>query len=113
MSRDGARHLSFGYGQHLGIGGRLAEIQLRVLLENLLQRHPDFDVAGAVRRMRTNVLDSIKRVSLCYPSLVPDPLQRRQLELPLAASSCSMRCGPALPRHSGIVVFRLRHTRNY
>ncbi|MDH3644380.1 MAG: cytochrome P450, partial [Gammaproteobacteria bacterium] len=36
VSREGPRHLSFGYGQHLCIGWRLAEIQLRILLEGVL-----------------------------------------------------------------------------
>jgi linalool 8-monooxygenase len=60
VSRDGPRHLSFGYGQHLCIGWRLAEIQLTVLLEELLARFPDFEVTGEAKRMRTNFLNSIK-----------------------------------------------------
>lgn len=60
VSRDGPRHLSFGYGQHLCIGWRLAEIQLTVLLEELLARYPNLEVTGEPRRMRTNFLNSIK-----------------------------------------------------
>jgi len=60
VSRDGPRHLSFGYGQHLCIGWRLAEIQLTVLLEELLARFPDIEVTGEAKRMRTNFLNSIK-----------------------------------------------------
>ncbi|NJN51289.1 MAG: cytochrome P450, partial [Gammaproteobacteria bacterium] len=60
VTRDGPRHLSFGYGQHLCIGWRLAEIQLTVLLEELLARFPDLEVTGDPRRMRTNFLNSIK-----------------------------------------------------
>jgi cytochrome P450 len=60
VTRNGPRHLSFGYGQHLCIGWRLAEIQLTVLLEELLARFPDIEVTGAPRRMRTNFLNSIK-----------------------------------------------------
>jgi cytochrome P450 len=60
VSRNGPRHLSFGYGQHLCIGWRLAEIQLTVLLEELLARYPDFEVTGGISRMRTNFLNSIK-----------------------------------------------------
>ena len=32
------RHLSFGYGIHYCMGSRLAELQLRVLWEEILQR---------------------------------------------------------------------------
>ena len=60
VSRDGPRHLSFGYGQHLCIGWRLAELQLSVVLEEMLARFPDIHVTGEVTRMRTNFLNSIK-----------------------------------------------------
>lgn len=64
VSRKGVRHLSFGYGQHLCIGWRLAEIQLRVLLEELLQRFPRIEVHGDVNRMKTNFLNSIKTMQV-------------------------------------------------
>ena len=35
---NAARHLSFGYGVHFCMGSRLAELQLRVLWEEILQR---------------------------------------------------------------------------
>lgn len=62
VGRKEARHLSFGYGQHLCIGWRLAEIQLTVLLEELLTRFPDIMATGEVERMRTNFLNSIKKM---------------------------------------------------
>jgi cytochrome P450 len=64
VSRDGPRHLSFGYGQHLCIGWRLAEIQLTVALEEMLKRFPDFSVVGPVSRMRSNFLSSIKQMQV-------------------------------------------------
>lgn len=66
ISRDGPRHLSFGYGQHLCIGWRLAEIQLTVVLEELLRRFPDMTVDGEVDRLRSNFLNSIKRMNVRY-----------------------------------------------
>jgi len=60
VSREGPRHLSFGYGQHLCIGWRLAEIQLTVLMEEMLGRFPGIHVTGGLTRMRTNFLNSIK-----------------------------------------------------
>ncbi|MEJ2088132.1 MAG: cytochrome P450 [Gammaproteobacteria bacterium] len=60
VTRQGPRHLSFGYGQHLCIGWRLAEIQLTVVLEELLARYPDIRATGEVKRIRTNFLNSIK-----------------------------------------------------
>jgi cytochrome P450 len=66
VTRGGPRHLSFGYGQHLCIGWRLAEIQLTVLLEELLARYPDLEVVADVRRIRTNFLNSIKTMRVRY-----------------------------------------------
>lgn len=60
VTRNGPRHLSFGYGQHLCIGWRLAEIQLGVLLEEMLARYPQIQATGEVTRMRSNFLNSIK-----------------------------------------------------
>ena len=64
ITRNEARHLSFGYGQHLCIGWRLAEIQLTVLLRELLLRFPAIEVSGEPVRMRTNFLNSIKRMQV-------------------------------------------------
>ena len=66
VSREGPRHLSFGYGQHLCLGWRLAEIQRRVLLEGVLARYPTLQVTGPVTRMRTNFLNSIKTMPVRY-----------------------------------------------
>jgi cytochrome P450 len=62
VTRDGPRHLSFGYGQHLCIGWRLAEMQLQVVLEELLGRYPAIHSTGEVSRIRTNFLNSIKQM---------------------------------------------------
>jgi len=64
VTRNGPRHLSFGYGQHLCIGWRLAEIQLTVLLEEMLARYPDIEVTGGITKMRTNFLNSIKTMQV-------------------------------------------------
>ena len=41
---NASRHLSFGYGIHFCMGSRLAELQLRVLWEEVLQRFERIDV---------------------------------------------------------------------
>jgi cytochrome P450 len=66
VTRDGPRHLSFGYGQHLCIGWRLAEMQLAIVLEELLLRFPGMRVIGDVQRMRTNFLNSIKHMPVTF-----------------------------------------------
>ena len=39
-------HLSFGFGIHRCLGNRLAELQLRVLWEEILKRCPRIEVVG-------------------------------------------------------------------
>lgn len=45
------RNLSFGYGIHRCVGARLAELQLRVLLEEMAARRMQVDVTGQVERV--------------------------------------------------------------
>jgi cytochrome P450 len=62
VTRNEVRHVSFGYGTHLCIGWRLAEIQLTEMFSQLLERYPTMEVTGDVERMRTFFLNSIKRM---------------------------------------------------
>lgn len=55
IDRPNARqHLAFGIGVHFCMGSRLAEMQLRVLWEELLERFRLVEVVGPVRRVRSN-----------------------------------------------------------
>ena len=40
-------HLSFGFGLHRCMGNRLAEMQLRVLWEEIMQRFEHIEVMGS------------------------------------------------------------------
>tara|TARA_R110000772_G_scaffold49100_17_gene112258 strand:+ start:164 stop:1477 length:1314 start_codon:yes stop_codon:yes gene_type:complete len=56
VDRENARrHLAFGYGIHRCVGARLAELQIRILLEEM-----------AKRRMQVNLTGEIKRVHACF-----------------------------------------------
>ncbi len=56
LDRENARrHLAFGYGIHRCVGARLAEMQIRVLLEEM-----------GKRRMRVNVIGEPERVAACF-----------------------------------------------
>lgn len=48
------RHLSFGFGIHRCMGNRLAEMQLRILWEEILNRDLDIKVLGAPERTYSN-----------------------------------------------------------
>jgi cytochrome P450 len=55
VDRDNARqHLSFGYGVHRCMGNRVAELQLNILWEELLNRYSRIEVAGAPVRAISN-----------------------------------------------------------
>ena len=40
------QHLSFGFGIHRCVGNRLAELQLKILWEEILKRFPEIKVVG-------------------------------------------------------------------
>jgi cytochrome P450 len=42
-------HLSFGFGIHRCVGNRLAELQLKILWEEIMQRFPEINVLGLSR----------------------------------------------------------------
>lgn len=55
IDRDNAReHLAFGRGVHFCMGSRIAEMQLRVLWEEVLARFRHVEVVGAPERIRSN-----------------------------------------------------------
>jgi cytochrome P450 len=55
IDRPNARqHVSFGYGIHRCMGNRLAEMQLRVLWEEIQKRFHKVEVVGEPKRVRSN-----------------------------------------------------------
>ena len=55
IDRPNARHhLSFGFGLHRCMGNRLAEMQLRVLWEEIMQRFSFVEVVGAPERVQSS-----------------------------------------------------------
>ena len=53
-------HLSFGFGLHRCLGNRLAEMQLRVLWEEILQRCPRIKVTGQIVRASSPLFRAIQ-----------------------------------------------------
>jgi len=61
LRRENAkRHLAFGYGIHRCVGARLAELQLRVLMEEMHARRMRVHVAGEVERVRANFVEGFR-----------------------------------------------------
>ena len=52
--KDARNHMSFGYGVHRCMGNRLAELQLRILWEELLKRFDKIEVVGEPERVQSN-----------------------------------------------------------
>ena len=48
------QHLSFGFGVHRCLGNRLAEMQLRIVWEEMLQRFRRIEIVGEIGRLRSN-----------------------------------------------------------
>jgi len=55
IDRPNARHhLSFGFGIHRCMGNRLAEMQLRVLWEEIMKRFRFIEITGAIERVQSS-----------------------------------------------------------
>jgi cytochrome P450 len=60
VTRYPRNHLTFGKGPHGCLGGQLARMEIRVMFEELLPRLASIEVAGDVRRIRSNFVNGIK-----------------------------------------------------
>jgi cytochrome P450 len=62
------QHLSFGFGIHRCVGNRLAELQLRILWEEIMQRYPVIEVMGPAKRTYSNINHGIKSLPVRIPA---------------------------------------------
>jgi cytochrome P450 len=62
------QHLSFGFGIHRCVGNRLAELQLRILWEEILQRFPMIEVVGEAKRTYSNFIHGFKSMPVRIPA---------------------------------------------
>ena len=68
IGRDHARkrHLAFGFGEHLCLGAPLARMEARVLFEELLARHPGFELAGEPELLHSRLMHGIERMPVVF-----------------------------------------------
>jgi cytochrome P450 len=60
-------HMSFGFGIHRCIGSRLAELQLRVIWEEIMKRFPEVRVVGEPRRNYSVFVKGYERMTALIP----------------------------------------------
>jgi cytochrome P450 len=69
IDRPRARqHLSFGFGIHRCVGNRLAELQLRVIWEEILKRFPTIQMLEEPKRTYSTFVKGYERLQVLIPT---------------------------------------------
>ncbi len=61
-------HISFGFGIHRCVGNRLAELQLKIIWEEIMKRFPTITVVGEPKRNYSAFVKGYERMSVVIPS---------------------------------------------
>ena len=61
------QHLSFGFGIHRCVGNRLAELQLRIIWEEIFKRFPDIQVTGEPTRVASSFVKGYEHLPVVIP----------------------------------------------
>jgi len=61
-------HISFGFGIHRCVGNRLAELQLKVIWEEILKRFPTIEVTGEPKRVYSSFVKGYERLPVVIPT---------------------------------------------
>ena len=62
------QHISFGFGIHRCVGNRLAELQLRILWEEILPRFPKIEVLAEPKRVPSNFVKGYEQMMVRIPA---------------------------------------------
>ncbi len=65
--RNPRQHLSFGFGIHRCLGNRLAELQLRIIWEEMLKRFPEITVVGEPVFSYSNFVKGYESMQVIIP----------------------------------------------
>jgi cholest-4-en-3-one 26-monooxygenase len=66
VGRTPNEHLAFGAGQHFCLGSSLARLEIRLIFEEIARRMPDIELAGPVRRLRSNFINGFKSIPVGF-----------------------------------------------
>ena len=61
-------HMSFGFGIHRCVGNRLAELQLKVIWEEILKRFPVIETVGEPKRVYSSFVKGYERMPVIIPT---------------------------------------------
>ncbi|HQR88020.1 MAG: cytochrome [Caulobacter sp. 12-67-6] len=64
------RHLSFGFGIHRCVGNRLAEMQLKIVWEEILKRFPKIEVLDEPKRVYSSFVKGYETLTVRIPERV-------------------------------------------
>jgi cytochrome P450 len=69
IDRDRPRqHVAFGFGIHRCLGNRLAEMQLKVVWEEILKRFERLEVVGPPRRLKSSFIKGYEHIPVRIPA---------------------------------------------
>jgi cytochrome P450 len=61
-------HISFGFGIHRCVGNRLAELQLKIIWEEILKRFPTIELVGEPKRVYSSFVKGYESMQVVIPS---------------------------------------------
>ena len=61
-------HISFGFGIHRCVGNRLAELQLKIIWEEILKRFPTIEVVGEPKRVYSSFVKGYETLPVIIPA---------------------------------------------
>ncbi|TKJ19540.1 hypothetical protein A6V29_10070 [Blastococcus sp. CCUG 61487] len=61
------QHLSFGFGIHRCLGNKVAELQLRIIWEEILKRFPEIKVVGEPERHSDHFIKGYEKLTVVIP----------------------------------------------
>jgi cytochrome P450 len=66
LRRSPNEHVALGHGEHFCLGANLARLELKVMLDEVLNRLPDLEVSGTVQRLYSNLVAGIKHMPVRF-----------------------------------------------
>ncbi|MGA8547710.1 MAG: cytochrome P450 [Mycobacterium sp.] len=66
INREPRQHMSFGFGEHFCLGARLARLEAQIYFDELLDRYPNWALAGEIERVHEPEISGLKRLPITF-----------------------------------------------